>query len=1225
MADAEHRVVYKAFADFTALYAEVAKAKAAMAALKRETGSATVVDRSKEINQQRELNKLTRDFVHSDVKSWEELMTATRKYREELAKLNAERRQAAGGPGQLALPAGPRGTREQQLAADNSRSSMSGPARAMPSGLSDRDLASLRGELRGFEQQMGQLLSRGTGQFGSSPRNWPAGERNLFQNFANAINALKDEIGARRIGQPAATAPRLFEQAPDRAGAEPASGAGGMGDAKTHTLLTRILAAVNRLNTTMGRSMPSGAVGGLDPKQFISDQRSSAAADRARAANAAANAAEMREISATNAAAASAYRVKGAADDATAASNRKLISVENLNKAAAQSLAAEQGLSAATARKTVASNNAAASAERVKAATANTLAAEERKRSASSTADAAAERKRAASAAADATEARKRAAETVESIATDRKRQSAANAAAAELRLLAAQLRHAKSLADTGGGSSTWVDRLADRIRQAGIASGHVQRDFVTLNDVAKGVWKGIADGARDTGTGIKRSFTDARDGVSRASTAMGDVSRRTWIGISQDVSGSTRKVGEFLRGLVSVRSAVSRVGSIGDVFKFRNPSPPAGGSGGGGTGVPPGGSGALNAFADAGDRAAKALSGFLRHLFSMQTLITAAVVAAGPLIAVLGALGAAALGAGNVLVSLAGTLAAVPGLFTAVASGVGVLAVAMGPLSAVFQAHKAAQQQSIAAGEQAAASARREAQAAEAKASAIRNAELSYQAALKSVADAQYDAKKSQEDLNRARKDAVRDLQDMQMELQRASLNEESARLAVARAQEDYRKALADPKATILDRAEALNRLKQTEFDLRDVQLRNKRNQEDYNEALKKGVNGTDKVKDAQRNLANANYQVLQTQQRLLDAELDLAKARKQEYIGSTSANNAQQKYQEALDKLSPSTRKFAEAIFGLSGRWRHLQQSVSEKLFAPIMTQVGKFPGLLKTMEKFLGSSASAMGDLAAKGIKMVSSGPWKADFATIAKGNATIIARLGDAALHVADAFRNIIVAAQPFTTWLAGAIDRVAIAFDNWSKNARKSGAIAEFLADTKERLQTVWRIVKNVLSFFGSLYTATKDFGDYILRALEKITAHWAAVGKEQEKQGSGLRTWLQEVKPLLAAIGHFIGQVVTAFATLASDPKNIAEAQRILGILANDILPKLVEAFGKLSEHGVIGKILEAVGKGLDAINAAIDRTKGLPLDIVVWFLQKAADFLKWAFENPIGGNIIAA
>lgn len=1187
---------------------------------------------------------------------------------------------------QRALPAGPgitepsradtqRAAREARLAAEAARAAMPSGTRPMPSGLTDRDLVSLRRELHDAEAHMGEAMARNMGEYGGSRSSWPAGERTLFQNFANAINSLKDEIGTRvkEAGEPVSK-PVVEEHDDFREHGAPAAGSGGaLSDVETHSLLARILEAIHSCCATMSRIVrPTGSgvadhlaqaqgldVGKMSTKEVrqhtaltnwaAADERlrtasanANSAAERQRAASAGADAAEDKRRASFYAADTAAQNKRRATTNADAAEqaarDKKLIDADRKRAAASNAETAAE-------RKRAAANTADAAAERKRAATSTANAAAERERASTHVANAAAQRERAASSAANAAESRARTALHNEALAAQRARAAGANADIASIRAEAARVKHNSSIVTGMAGglagiavnargvstnlreATTVSDRMAIRIRDIARDAGHFDRGFVTAGDIVKGVWAGVAHGAEQAGARIKTGFTDARAGATRTFESIGSASRKAWTDMTRDIGGVSRRVSTFVRDLGSVRAATSRAGStIGDLFKFRGPTAAGGGGGGGVIGgggaaaASSGGSsgiGIMSALAAAGDRATASMSGLLKHMFTMRALITAAVIATGPLVAILGALGAGALGLGNILGSLLGTLFALPGLFGAVATGVAALVTALGPLTNAFKAYQSYSKIALAGS--------RESAIAAAQASrAARQAEMNYLSATKSVRDAQYDARRAQMDLNEARKQATRNLQDLREELDKASLNEESATLAVKQAQADYRKALADPNATLLDRQEALNRVKQAEWDLVDVQRKNKRNQEDYNQAQKKGVSGSDQVVAAQKAIADANFNLRLSQQRVIDATIDLNKARAEQAAGGSQLYTALAAYRDQLDKLGPSTRKVAEAIFGkpgdlksgLLGGFRAIQKQASEALFTPLVNQIGNFPSLLKQVGGLLTDAAGAIGDLAAKGIAMVSSGPWKADFATIAKGNAEILTDLGDAGFSVADAFRNIIVAAQPFTTWLTGAIAGVAKKFDDWSKNVRSSGGLAHFLDDTKGRLKGVWEIFKNLFAFFGSMYTATKDIGDYVLGALERMTGHWAAVGKAQEKHGSGLQTWLQNVKPLLFEVGHFLGAVVKAFAQLASDPKNIKEAERILAVLAGNVLPKLVIAFKLLSEHGWISDFLVAVGNALDAVNTAIKTSGGLPIDILLTFFKGIGEFLKFIFEH---------
>jgi len=633
------------------------------------------------------------------------------------------------------------------------------------------------------------------------------------------------------------------------------------------------------------------------------------------------------------------------------------------------------------------------------------------------------------------------------------------------------------------------------------------------------------------------------------------------------------------------------------------------------------GGGGAWNnffsSFANAGNAAANTLTRLGKGMLSWRGLIVLLIAAIGPLVAMVDALGAVLLGLTNTVVSMGGAIAAVPGLLLTLASAFGAVVVAVLPLVNLFKLYQA-QQKAMAGGT------REIAQAHADAANKTRSAERAYRSAAKGMADALFQEHQSQVDLNEARRDALRGLQDLRAEVERSSLNEKSATLALARAQEDYKKALADPTASLLDREEALLRVQEAEYDLRDVQQRNKRNQEDLLVAERRGVEGSQGVVNARRAAAQATTAVTDASERLADATLDLAQAQKEQAAGGSAALKAQQAFQDALDKLSPSTKAFVLGLLDMKGGFKQLQNAVSERLFGPLVGQLGNLKGMLPTVSMLLEDAAGALGDVASRGIAMATSGPWKADFATLSKANTDQLTNLGDAGIAVADAFRNIAVAAIPFTTWLTAGIRNAAKAFQEWSEKSRATGSLAKFLETTRDRLQQVGRIFGDIFHTIAGLSAASKDFTDWWLDRLEVMTQAWADNADEQQKAGSALKTWLEDVKPLLSSMHHFIQRLAVFFEELGTGNAAMGEAQRILAALSDDVLPELQKLFESLSEHQALAGLFKAIGTGIAAINEFVEAGGGTSMKIFVAGLQAIADFWLFILGNPILGPLIA-
>lgn len=643
-----------------------------------------------------------------------------------------------------------------------------------------------------------------------------------------------------------------------------------------------------------------------------------------------------------------------------------------------------------------------------------------------------------------------------------------------------------------------------------------------------------------------------------------------------------------------------------------------AGGGGGGGffTNL-------LGGLGDMADNVGDALSRLAKNSLGQRFWIAVLISAIGPLIAAFGAVGAAALAVGNTMVSLAGSVAALPGLFAAAATGLGALVVAFQPLSAAFKAFTKLQQ---AQAEAAASNGRSQQEAAD----KVADAHRTYNRAAREIVDAQRDERRAQRNLNDARREATRDLENLRAQLARTSLDEEGAVLAVKRALDDYRRALADPTATNLDREEALHRYKQSEQDLLDLRTKNKRLVQDAAEAERRGVEGSDRVLDARSALADVQDRVAASNETLAKAARDLRAAQAEQQAGSPAILKAQQELNASLAKMGPNTRAVANAIFGLDGktkgladRWAVLKKQVAESVFGPIVGQLGKLNPLVGVLETLLSKAGAAMGGVIAKGIAMVSSGPWTKDFNALADNNAKLISTMGDAGLSVADAFRHITMAAAPFTQWIADTIKRLADDFDRWAESGRKSGSIARFLDMVKERIGQVMAIAGNLFSVFKSVFFASSDFTGDFLDKLIDITGQWKAWGKEQEGPLSSFRQWLERTKPLLKDIWHFVSELVKSIAKIAADPHNIREAQRIFRSLADDVLPALVGIITKLSESQAISKVVEAIGGIAKAVQGLLDAGGGTALTAFATGIEWTGKALGYLLQLGPVANIL--
>ena len=731
----------------------------------------------------------------------------------------------------------------------------------------------------------------------------------------------------------------------------------------------------------------------------------------------------------------------------------------------------------------------------------------------------------------------------------------------------------------------------------------------------------------------------------------------------------------EFSKSLGSLASEMRkawREAEAGETAfqKLRRAMSAAGGSGGG--------TGFFTTLAGGADNLGRSITSLLSKFTFWPTVILAAAAAAGPLVAILGSLGAVALGAGSALISLAGSVAALPGAIFAAATGIGALVTAISPLGGALKAYQAAQEASATASksagkaqsdqanqirsasravEQAQHSVVQSAQALQDAHAGVARAAHGVEEAEYNLAEAQRDAKRAQQEVNEARQEALRDLQDLRREVDRSGLSEERAVLNLVRAQQELAKVQSDPTSSLIDRREALLRVREAENDLSDVRRKNAENAQELSKAEAAGVEGSKKVIDAKENaasaakrqqdaeyalaeaqrgvsdalrqVAEAEYRLSESRRNVIDAEQRLGDAQRGTATGASAAATAQAKYQAALEKLSPAARSVLGAVIDLQKSWEGVSRNVQQALFEPVVKDLKLLPGLLKTVEGLLVDSAGAIGDVADEGLRMISSGPWKKDFADQSKANAVYIKNIGDAGLYLLDALRNITRAADPFTRWLTGALKQGAANFRDWSASARNSGDIARFLDVTKRRLQEVWEVTKNVGGTLLSWGKAAQPFTDWMMARLIDITQRWRDVAREQEKATSPLQKWLVDVRPLLSEVGGLLGDIARGFANAAKDTSNIERAINLLQSLRKDVLPAISRILRELGESGVDQDIVNAISEILDAIATFLDSGGGHALStfvtVLAGFVSVLANIAALPGVSQIIGGIATA
>ncbi len=573
--------------------------------------------------------------------------------------------------------------------------------------------------------------------------------------------------------------------------------------------------------------------------------------------------------------------------------------------------------------------------------------------------------------------------------------------------------------------------------------------------------------------------------------------------------------------------------------------------------------------------------SGQFGGLFKFQAVAAGATLLGGAV----GSLTAGMTALVSAAAPAAGALAVFPALLGAAAQGAGTVKLAFSGVQTALVANAAAEAQSAQAATAAAAKRQAAAQqvasartavsrAVEAATRTEENGDRRVAAAEADLAAAQRATRSAQQDLTIARREGSEQLRDLAFQAKGAALAEEGAELALARARERQAEVNRNAKASALERREASFAVREAELRLAEATDRARTATQENQAAQKAGVNGTPAVVTASERLREARAKEKSAAQDVSLATRDAARAnkdaaaavqaaaaglvvaQKQAADSANTSTAAQQKAAAAMAALSPAGRTFVRFVQDELKPALDAGREASERgLFPGLTAGIRSMLPLVPMVNQALGETGRVIGELARRGGEMMSSGPWRRDFATILSANVGLLRTMGDAALPLANIVRNIWVAALPlaerFAGWVRSSAERIAAL----TQQARDSGALGRFFQLAGDTAAQLGRIVGNVAASLVNVGRAAFDSGRILMTSLEGATA------RMREFSGSTagaqrLREYFQNAVPVMKETGRLVGAVTLGVARLGEN--------QALAPLIRQVREELLPAFGRL-------------------------------------------------------------
>jgi hypothetical protein len=385
-----------------------------------------------------------------------------------------------------------------------------------------------------------------------------------------------------------------------------------------------------------------------------------------------------------------------------------------------------------------------------------------------------------------------------------------------------------------------------------------------------------------------------------------------------------------------------------------------------------------------------------------------------------------------------------------------------------------------------------------------------------RSIEDALDAERAATENLNDAREDAARKLDDLREKVSDYALDEDGARLRVLAAYAAQRKVNGDSQSTNLEKAQALQNVREAEERLSDIQRDRAADTAKLTSEESKGVEGSDEVVAARKRLEDAEQGVAdakdQAAERMADAEQRVAdaietgaerQAAAQESLDDTIRESERQReaaheavadalqnlkdaqdqagasaagaaggtnaYADALAKLSPNARAFVEALRELKPEWDAITKRVQDRMFAGLAAEITELAGVyfpvldvgLQNVAAgfnaiFVQTSQGLMDPAVVDAVRAIMD-----DTAAFLTNAAPGIAAFVQGFLELAEVGASYL---PQIGTWVA----EIGEHFKSWVESGIADGTFTDFITDAGVAFRDLWDIATLVAEAIGAI-------------------------------------------------------------------------------------------------------------------------------------------------------------
>lgn len=219
-------------------------------------------------------------------------------------------------------------------------------------------------------------------------------------------------------------------------------------------------------------------------------------------------------------------------------------------------------------------------------------------------------------------------------------------------------------------------------------------------------------------------------------------------------------------------------------------------------------------------------------------------------------------------------------------------------------------------------------------------------------------------------------------------------------------------------------------------------------------------------------------------------AQSKAQEELAATGEISAatQEKLDAALAKLAPSARAVVTQLGAMAPAWQKVTQSVQEKLFAGMSTQLAALGNrYLPILTRQLGTAATTLNQTGVGLAKFLTTGARANQVNTIFSGLNGILRTLLAPLTTIAGGFLDLFTASLPFAQQLADALGRVGTQFGAWLTRVSGSAGFQKFMETSMTLASELFRLLGNIGQIIGAVFSAGAATGGNLLTILGNLT------------------------------------------------------------------------------------------------------------------------------------------